>query len=61
METTWIILLLVSTPAPADSLFSSLEQAARDIGLYMSSDKTEFMCFNQNGVISINGKLQYLI
>ena len=42
--------LLVNTPA--ESLLNSPEQAARDIGLYMDTDKTEFMCFNQDGVIS---------
>ena len=30
----------------------SLEQAARDIGLYMNSDKTEFMYFYQDVAIS---------
>ena len=32
--------LLANTPAQADS-----EQAARDIDLYVNSDKTKFMCF----------------
>ena len=37
----------------AESLLHSLEQAARVIGgLYVKSDKTEFMCFNQDGAIS---------
>ena len=29
-----------------------LEQAARGIGFYMNADKTEFMCFKQDGAIS---------
>ena len=37
--------LLVNTPAQPESLRRSLEQAARDIGLYMNPDKTELMCF----------------
>ena len=36
----------------------SLEQAAGGIGLYMNKDKTEYMCFNQEGDISTqNGGL----
>ena len=38
--------LLANTPTQAESLQHSLEQAARGIGLYMNSDKTEFMHFN---------------
>ena len=30
----------------------SLEQAERNIGLYVISNKAEFMCFNEDGVIS---------
>ena len=37
------IALLTNTPAQAESLLNSLEQAARDIGLYMNSDKTVFI------------------
>ena len=33
------------------SLLHSLEHAARGIGLYVNSDKTEFMCFNQDVLI----------
>ena len=47
------LVLFVNTLAQADSLLHSLEQVARGIGLYMNSDKTAFMCFNQDGVISI--------
>ena len=38
--------------AQAESLLYCLEQASNDIGLYVNSDKTVFMCFKQNGVIS---------
>ena len=49
--------LLANTPAQAKSLLHSLEKAARGIGLYVNSDKTEFMCFKQDGDIStLDGK-----
>ena len=36
----------------------NMEQAAKGIGLYMNSDKTEFMYFKQEGAIfTLNGKL----
>ena len=46
------IALLANTPTPTKSLLHSLEQAAGDIGLLMNADKTEYMCFNQEGDIS---------
>ena len=53
MQTT----LLVNTPDQDESLLHKLELAARGIGLYVNSDKTEFMSFNQDGVsLSINGE-----
>ena len=36
------IILLVNTPAQAESLLHSLEQAASGIGLYMKADNTDF-------------------
>ena len=43
-------------------LLYSLEQTARGIGLCMNSDKTEFMCFKQDGTIStLNDKPLELI
>ena len=37
--------------------YHSLEQAASCFGLYLSSEKTEIICLNQDGVISsLNGK-----
>ena len=51
------LVLLANTPAQAESLLHNLEQAARSIGIYVDSYKTEFMCFNQDGAISsLNGQ-----
>ena len=43
------IAFLVNKTIQAESLLHSLEWAAGDIGLYVNTDKTEFMCFNQRG------------
>ena len=45
------LVLLANTPTHAKSLLHSMEQAASGIGLYVNSDKTDFMGFYQ-GVIS---------
>ena len=37
--------LLADTPAQAESQLHSLEKAAKNISLYVNSDKTEFICF----------------
>ena len=51
------LVLFPNTPAQVESLLHRLEQAARDISLYESKDKTEFICFNQVcGIASFNGK-----
>ena len=42
------IVLLINTPAQAESLLCSLEKAAGGIDLYINADKMEYMCFNQN-------------
>ena len=47
------IALLANTPAQAESLLHSLGRAAAGIGLHANADKTECMCFNQRGDISI--------
>ena len=48
--------LPVDTPDLDESLLHSLEQAAKDIGLYVNSDKTEFICFNHDDAnFSLNG------
>ena len=44
---------LANTPTQTKSLLYSLEQAAGGIGLYVNVGKTEYMCFNQTGDISI--------
>ena len=41
--------LLANTPAQAETLLHSQEQAAADIGLHVSAHKTEYMSFNQRG------------
>ena len=50
------IALLANTPAQAETLLYSLELVASGIGLYVNTDKTEYMCFYQRGDIStLNG------
>ena len=50
------IALLTNTPTRGESLLHSLEQAAEGIVLHVNADKTENMCFNQEGDIStLNG------
>ena len=56
------IALLVNTPAQAETLLHGLEQAAAGIGLYVNTDKAEYMCFNQRGDIStLNGSSLKLV
>ena len=47
------IALLANTPTQTESLLHSLDWAAADMDLHVNVDKTEFMCFNQRGDISI--------
>ena len=47
------IVLLANTPAQAETLLHSLEQAAADIDLHVNANKTEYMGFNQRGNISM--------
>ena len=47
------IALLANTLTQAKSLLHSLERAAGGIGLHVDTDKTEYICFNQRGEISI--------
>ena len=48
--------------APAQALLHSLEHAAPGIGLHVNTHKTEYMCFNQTGDISIlNGSALKLV
>ena len=56
------IALLANTPAQAETLLHSLEQAAAGIGLHVNADKTECMSFNQRGDIFIlNGSSLKLV
>ena len=45
-------MLLANTPAQTESLLHSLEQASRGTGLHVNANKTEYMCFKQEGAIS---------
>ena len=44
------LVLLTNTSTPAESLLQSMEQAAEGIGLYVNTNKTDFMCFKQEGL-----------
>ena len=46
-------MILANTPNQAETLLHSLEQAAAGIGLHVNAHKTEYMCYNQTGDISI--------
>ena len=54
--------LLVNTPDKAVFLLHYQKQTARGIGLYVNSDKTEFIFFKQDRGISIlNAKSRKLV
>ena len=56
------IVLLANTSAKAENQLQSLERAAAGIGLHVNAHKTEYMCFNQTGDISIlNGSSLKLV
>ena len=55
MQTMLMTVLLANSPIQAESLLHSLEWAAGGIGLYVNTDKTEYMCFNQRGDITLKG------
>ena len=56
------IALLTNAPAPAETLLHCLERAAASIDLHVNAHKTEYMCFNQTGDISIlNGSSLKLV
>ena len=53
---------LANTPAHAETLLHSLERAAAGIGPHVNAHKTEYMCFNQRGDLSIlNGNSLKLV
>ena len=45
--------ILANTPNQAETLLHSLERAAAGIGLHVNAHKTEYMCYNHTGNISI--------
>ena len=47
------VALLANTPVQAETPLHSLEKAAAGIDLHVNAHKTEYMCFNQTGDISI--------
>ena len=47
------IALLINTAAHTESPLHSLEQVVSGIGVTVNAEKTEHMCFNQRGAISI--------
>ena len=47
--------ILANTPTQAKTQLHGLERVAVDIDLQVNADKTEYMCFNQTGDISLNG------
>ena len=47
------IAILANIPNQAKTQLHSLERAAASIGLHVNAHKTEYMCFNQTGDISI--------
>ena len=47
------ITILANTPNQAETQLHSLERAAAGIGLHVNAHKTEHMCYNQTGNISI--------
>ena len=49
-----LIELLANKPTQTESL---LQSRAGGIGLHVNAGKTEYMCFNQKGDISLNGRL----
>ena len=49
------IALLTNTPTQTEFLLHSLEQAAGGVGIHVNVDKTEYMCFNQGVISTLNG------
>ena len=50
------IALLANTHNQAETLLHSLERAAAGIDLHVNAHKTEYMCYNQTGDISIQDR-----
>ena len=54
-DNTDVIALLANTLNQAKFRLYGLEQAAGGIGLHVNEDKTEYMCFNQGDISTLNG------
>ena len=52
LQTMQMILCFLQIHLPKPNLLHSLKQAAGGIGLNLNANKTEFMCFKQEGAIS---------
>ena len=52
--------LLTNAHAKAESQLYSLEQTVRSIGLYVNTNKIEFVCFKQKGPLKSVGQFTYL-
>ena len=48
--------LLTDTHAQVESLLHSLVQAEECIGLFVNTNKTDFMCFKQGTITTLSGK-----
>ena len=55
------IAILANTPNQAETLLHSLEQAAAGIGLHVNAHKTEYMCFNQTDISTLDGTSPKLV
>ena len=53
MDYTDDIVFLANTRTQVESLLHTLKKAAGGIGLHANADKTEYMCLNQKGDISM--------
>ena len=53
--------LPANTPTLAKTLLHSLKRVAAGIGLHVNAHKTEYMCFNQRGDITLKGSSLKLV
>ena len=49
------IAIQANTPNQAETLLHSLERAAAGIGLHVNAHKTEYMCYNQTDISTLDG------
>ena len=55
------VALRANAPVQAETLLHSLERAAAGIGRHVNAHKTEYICFNQTGDITLNGSSLKLV